>query len=65
MSLPKAFLTFRSSTGEPWTEEELATLSEAAALKKKQDGTIKWAAVAAELPGRTDNDVTRQFLKLK
>ena len=30
----------------------------------REDGSVKWAAVAAQLPGRTDNEVARQHTKM-
>lgn len=48
----------------PWSREEVALLTGAAAAHTREDGSVKWAAVAAQLPGRTDNDAARQFNKM-
>ena len=47
--------------GVPWSEKELALLKDAVPEHTRDDGTVKWAAVAACLPGRTDNEAARQY----
>ncbi|DBA68143.1 TPA: hypothetical protein ACH3X2_013950 [Trebouxia sp. C0005] len=48
----------------PWSEEEIALLKAAVLVHTREDGCVKWAAVAAQLPGRTDNEVARQHTKM-
>ena len=48
----------------PWGEEEAALLKAAVVAHTREDGSVKWAAVAAKLPGRTDNEVARQHTKM-
>ena len=52
------------SAGMPWTKNEVAILKAAVQQYEKPDGSIKWAAVAALLPGRTDCECTRQVWRL-
>ncbi|KAL3149312.1 hypothetical protein ABBQ32_002120 [Trebouxia sp. C0010 RCD-2024] len=51
-------------TGTPWTKNEVAILKELSCENQKPDGSIKWAAVASHLPGRTDSEVARQYWRL-
>ncbi|DBA98253.1 hypothetical protein WJX77_011881 [Trebouxia sp. C0004] len=48
----------------PWSEEEVTLLKAAVPVHTREDGSTKWAAVAAQLPGRTDNEVARQHSKM-
>lgn len=48
----------------PWSDKEVALLKAAVVVHTREDGSVKWAAVAAELPGRTDNEVARQHTKM-
>lgn len=51
-------------SGQPWAEDEAAILKDAVPQHKKPDGSIKWSAVAAFLPGRTDSEVARQYYRI-
>lgn len=51
-------------TGTPWTKSEVAILKELTGEQQKPDGSIRWAAVAAHLPGRTDAEVARQYWRM-
>lgn len=53
-----------ANAGTPWTKNEVAILKELSCENQKPDGSIKWAAVASHLPGRTDSEVARQYWRL-
>ena len=50
--------------GTPWSKSEVAVLKATVQQYEKPDGSIKWAAVASHIPGRTDSETARQYWRL-
>lgn len=51
--------------GEPWTEGEDERLARVVEGLRRPDGRVPWAAVAREMPGRTDSMVAMRWKKTR
>lgn len=50
--------------GKPWTESEDERLARIVQTLRRPDGRVRWAAVAREMPGRTDSMVAKRWKKV-
>lgn len=64
MSWLHASACYADASGIAWSKDELSLLQDIVPQQTKEDGSVRWAAVAAQLPGRTDNEVFRQYSRL-